>query len=96
MVDINWVTLYQYEDSLNASFILEAYPSLGESNADFFRKVNVEGGILKVCLRCEKYYNEVRVFLANLWEKERIDPKEKEKGPKDYLTNRNGLIIGRI
>ena len=75
VLDINGVTLYQHVDPLDASFILEAYLNLGESNANFFRRINVEGGILKVCLRCEKYYDKVKVLLANQWEKERIDTK---------------------
>ena len=71
VVDTNGVSLYNYDDPLDAPFIPKAYPCPGESNYQFIKKINVEGRLLKVCPRCERYYDEVRLLLANLWKKER-------------------------
>ena len=72
MANINGISWYEYDNHLNAPFILEAYPSLEESNHDFIKRIVFECLILKMCLRCERWYNdEVREFLANQQEKGR-------------------------
>ena len=72
---VNMVTVYEYDGPLDTPFILETY----ELNFEFFKRINVKGGIIKMCHRCEKYYDEVRVLFVNLRKHDQLDSKEKEK-----------------
>ena len=53
-----------------------------KSNANFIKGIEAEGRIIKVYLRCEKYYDEVKVLPYNKGKKIIIDLEEQEKANK--------------
>ena len=61
-VNIDVLCYYKYEDPLDAPFFLGAYLLQGESYSNFTERLQVEGGIIKMCLHCEKYYGELKVM----------------------------------
>ena len=72
-LDIDIVSIHEYDDPLEMPFILEVYHKEGESNAKFIL-LEVKGRILKIYPRNEKYYDEVRILLVEKREIEKIDP----------------------
>ena len=86
---VNEVTFYYYKDFLDALFIPRAYMSPRELNESFIKRIYVKRGILSVCLRCRKYYDEVNVVLQNMHKKGFIGERKRLKNYFNYLKGFN-------
>ena len=71
--DIDLVGIYGYDDPLEAPLILKACLEERDLNTKFTKKIKFEEEILKFCFKCEKYYDEVKVSLAEKRELDRFD-----------------------